>query len=145
MLKRHLATAFAACVIVPTVLAAQSDRFSENYTLPVTQIDATSFEVVEADGAGNSQLWCAAGLYARNGLGLTEANLTITTPRGPSQFVPGRKGVVFTTAPVRGAFTSVWPGVGKVGRSYRVAHAYALCSDLDFIAVRTGPNTLIRR
>ena len=145
MSKLNVIFVLAGVLLAPTLLNAQSDRFRENFTLPVAQIDTNSFEVVEADGAGNSQMWCAAGLYARKGLGLRQGDLTITTPRGPSQSIPGRKGVVFSTVPVKGAFPSVWPGLRKAGRSYRIAHAFALCSELDHIAVRTGPNTLLRR
>ncbi|MEP5633644.1 MAG: hypothetical protein ABJP79_17340 [Tateyamaria sp.] len=145
MRKRQTAFAMAALLAIPTLLPAQSNRFNENFTLPVAQIDANSFEVIEADGAGNSQIWCAASIYARKGLGLRQGNLTITTPRGPAQSMPGRKGVVFSTVPIKGARPSVWPGLRRSGLSYRISHAYAFCSDLTNIAVRTGPNTLLRR
>lgn len=144
MPKYDMVLALVALVTTPTLLAAQSDRFREQFTLPVTQVDSNSFEVVEADGAGNTQMWCAAGVYVRKGLGLREGDITIEIPRGPSLTKPGRKGVVFSTAPVPGAFKSVWPGLRKAGRSYTVTHAFALCRGIDDLNVRTGPNTLLR-
>ena len=124
MLKKLV---FAALLVLPSLAIAQSFFFLERYTIPVNQIDATTFETVDADGAGGTQHWCAAGIYASKVLGLKKVFLFIKQPLGPSVTVPGRKGVVFSTEPVPGATQSYSEGVRKAGKTFSLSHASALC------------------
>ncbi|WP_299625070.1 hypothetical protein [uncultured Tateyamaria sp.] len=145
MLK-HLA--LAALVTVPTMGHAQDRNFvRERVTLPVNTIDANSFEVIEDDGAAGTQIWCAAGLYTRKALGQRGGDLYIEVARGPAQTAPGRKGVVFTTEPVAGAFNSVSQGVKRAGQTFSMSHAYALCRSnrAQSVRVRTEDGRLLRR
>lgn len=137
--------ALAIAVTLPTLGYAQDSVRGERYTIPVNQIDSTTFEVIEADGAGGTQLWCAAGLYTRNVLGLRGGDLYIAQGRTDAQTVPGRKGVVFTTQAVPNAFSSVTQGVRRTGKVFSMTHAYALCRNLPFLRVRTSSNQLVRR
>lgn len=145
MLKKTFIAALAVAVTAPTLLPAQSTTRRERYTLPATQIDANSFEIVEADGAGNAQFWCAAGIYARRVLGERGGELAIEVPRGPSQSIPGRKAVTFTTDPSVGTFNSVSLSVRRAGLTFSQTHAYALCRQFPHLKLRTGPNTLVRK
>ncbi|MFL4470213.1 hypothetical protein ACERZ8_10130 [Tateyamaria armeniaca] len=145
MTKRFSALALALLVTAPSLATAQSITIRQNFVLPVAPIDADSFEVVEADGAGNSQMWCAAGIYARKVLGVQRGDIYVETPRGPSQTMPGRKGVVFTTSPVDGAFSTVSLSTRRAGLTRSVGHANAVCSQFRDLRIRTGPNTLLRR
>lgn len=145
MLKQYFAAALAVLITAPTLAPAQDSSRRERYTLPAVQIDANSFEIIEADGAGNSQIWCAAGIYAREVLGQRDGDLAVEVPRGPSQTTPGRRGVVFTTAPVEGAFSSTSLGIRKAGLTFSAGHAHALCRQFRNLKVRVGPDTLLRR
>ncbi|MEL6465569.1 MAG: hypothetical protein AAFQ58_11430 [Pseudomonadota bacterium] len=135
----------AFCVTLPSLGHAQDFMQRQRFTIPVNQIDATTFEVIEADSAGGSQLWCAAGLYARNVLGLSGGNLYIQTGRGTAMTAPGRIGVAFSSEPVPGAFSSPDQGVRRAGKVFSVTHAYSLCRFLPFLRVRTPDNQLVRR
>jgi hypothetical protein len=140
--------ALAALIAFPTSSFAQGLSLSirERFTIPVVQIDANTFEVIEADGAGGTQLWCAAGLFTRKGLGQRGGDIYIQTARGPSQTTPGRKGVVFTTQQVDGATRSYSQGVGTAGRALTMTHANALCrSGIGRgVRVQLGDGTLLR-
>mmetsp|Transcript_22601 Transcript_22601/g.36921 ORF Transcript_22601/g.36921 Transcript_22601/m.36921 type:complete len:146 (+) Transcript_22601:1211-1648(+) len=145
MLK-HIA--LATVIALPTLAHAQERNFvRERVTLPVNTIDANSFEVIENDGAAGTQIWCAAGLFTRQALGQRGGDLYIEVARGPAQTAPGRKGVVFTTEPVAGAFNSVSQGVKRAGQTFSMAHAYALCRSgrAQSVRVRTADGQLIRR
>lgn len=133
MLNRLLV---ALLVILPTALAANFIHPRERIVLPVRPIDATAFEVVENDGAGGTQIWCAAGIYARNVLKQNRAEVTVQRARGASEVFLGRNSVIFTTAPVAGAFKSTSQGVTRAGHLFTAAHAYALC--------RSNPEQWIR-
>lgn len=137
--------ALSLLVTVPTMSHAQDFMRRERFTIPVNQIDATTFEVIEADSAGGTQVWCAAGIYARNVLGLRGGNLYIQTGRGDAVTAPGRKGITFTSEPVPGAFSAVSQGVRRAGQVFSMTHAYSLCRNLPFLRVRTSANELVRR
>jgi len=145
MFKPMFIAAMAIATTLPTLAPAQDFERRQRYTLPAAQVDGNSFEIIEADGAGNSQMWCAAGLYARKVLGERGGTLTIEAARGPAQTVPGRRGVVFTTAQVPDAFGGVSLSVRQPGLTFSMTHAYALCSQFPNLKLRTGPNTLVRR
>lgn len=147
MIKRSTLAVLAVLVTTPTIAPAQQGDFMrrQSFTLPVALIDADSFEVIEADGAGGSQLWCAAGLYVRKVLGQRGGDIYVETPRGPAQSMAGRKGVVFTTAPTQTAIPSFTLGVRRAGLTHSMSLSYALCSDLPQLRLRLSDGTLVRR
>ena len=122
--------ALAALMTLPTSAVADRFYFRELIVIPVRQIDANSFEVVEADGAGGMQMWCAAGIFSRKILGQRGGDLTVTQPRGPSQRYPGRTSVVFTTLPVADTKSSYSTSVRTAGLSFSMTHAYAQCRSM---------------
>ncbi|WP_299281099.1 hypothetical protein [uncultured Tateyamaria sp.] len=146
MLKKTFIVALAVVVTAPT-LASAVDSIRQRYTLPAAAIDSNSFEIVEADGAGNAQLWCGAGIYARRVLGERGGDITIEMARGPSQTRPGRKAVRFTTDPAAAAAgsSSLSLNVRREGVVFTMTHAYALCRQFPHLKLRTGPNTLVRK
>ena len=125
---RHLA--ILIFIALPTALAANRIYFRELIVIPVRQIDATSFEVIEADGAGGMQMWCAAGIFSRKVMGLRGGDLTVIRSRGPSETYPGRKSVVFTTRPVDNPKSSYSTSVRTAGLQFSMTHAYAQCRSM---------------
>ncbi|UOA28199.1 hypothetical protein [Pseudosulfitobacter sp. DSM 107133] len=98
--------------------------------LPVNPLSASTFEVIEKNGAGPRDIWCAAATYAIDQLGDQRGRLYIVTPRGPAQSVAGAKGVAFSTrdpgnapAPGHSVTTSV-PGANLL-----LFHAVQFCKD----------------
>lgn len=66
---------------------------------PVADIGNARFEVVAGGGTGPKTYWCAASQYARF-LGLTSGDrIYLARGPGPSQTVPDRRAVQFTTDP----------------------------------------------
>lgn len=125
---RRLALALIiSTVLLPTVALAQRFLLREIVIIPVRPIDNHTFEVIENDGAGGTQMWCAAGKFTRDYLGQRGGDITVLTPRDVSAAYPGRKSVVFTTEPVDNAFKSTSQGVRQAGQTFTMAHAYALC------------------
>ena len=145
MLKSLFAATMAFAVSVPTLLPAQDFFILERFVLPVNQIDANSFEVVEADGAGPPQIWCAAGIYARRVLNQPSGDLYLEGARGPSQTQPGRKGIVFTTEPQDGAFSSITLSTRRVGLVKSVGLANSVCYDMPYLQIRINENRLLGR
>ncbi|UWR23543.1 hypothetical protein [Sulfitobacter sp. S190] len=123
---KKLATVAMICLPLPA-LAGIDFLDRQRFVIPVAPISATTFEVIENDGAGGTQMWCAAAKYSRAVLGNARGDLTILEARDTARTVQGRKGVVFTTAPVDGAFSSVSQSVRRAGKVFSVGHAYALC------------------
>ena len=124
---RPLLTLFAFAVATP----ALAQNFKAENRLTVAPISDGTFEVIEAQGAGARELWCAAGDYARDQLNAaSRARLYVVTPRGNSQTTPGRKAVGFAMTP-QGAtpVTTVILGVStyNAGSNLSVAHATTLC------------------
>ena len=128
MLRHHILA--LALVLVPTLALPQSLFFRELIVIPVRQIDANSFEAIEADGAGGMQMWCAAGIFARNVLGQRGADIAVAQPRAPSATFPGRKSVVFTTQPVADRKSSYSTNVRTQGLTFSTTHAYAQCRSM---------------
>lgn len=140
--------ALAALLALPTQTNADFFVFGtlETFTIPIVPIDETTFEAIEADGAGGTQMWCAAGIFTNRVLGQDRAEVYIKQARGPSVTVEGRKGVVFTTQEVPNASKSYSQGVRTAGKSFSAGHAYALCRGSDFRVVRIRlPNGQIVR
>lgn len=129
MLRFSLVLGAAVTVSVPVSATARDLRLHDRFDIPVYAIDAGSFEVVENDGAGGTQLWCAAGIYVREVLQQRNGSIYILQVRGDSQAEPGRKSVIFTTQPGDNTFFSVTQGVRSTGKTFTAAHAYALCDD----------------
>lgn len=132
--------ALACLIALPSLANAQrfgfGIGFNELYTIPVNPINATTFETIEANGAGGTQLWCAAGIYARRVLGLQKGRLYIKEARGPSRTVQGRRGVVFTTEEVPNATQTFSEGVRTQGKNLSIGHAHSLCFGTTFRNVR---------
>ena len=118
--------------------------FRERYRLPVNPIDAVTFEVVDNDGAGGTQMWCAAGIYVTRVLGQSRGQITILEGYGPSQTLPGRRGVIFTTGEVSEAFKSYDEGVRKAGKALSIGHATAICGRVSPVVIVTN-GRLLRR
>ncbi|WP_299151883.1 hypothetical protein [uncultured Tateyamaria sp.] len=133
---RLVAVVFA--VLTPGWVGANSFFLKEIIVIPVRPIDATTFEVIENDGAGGTQMWCAAGKFTRGYLRQRGGDLTVLTPRAASAVYAGRKSVIFTTRAVAGAVSSTSQGIRTAGQSFSMAHAYALCKSRreQFIKVR---------
>jgi len=119
----------------------------ETFTIPIVPLDETTFEAIEADGAGGTQMWCAAGIFATRVLGMTNGEIYIKQARGPSVAAQGRKGVVFTTQEVPNASKSYSQGVQTTGKSFSAGHAHALCfgSDLRVVRIRLPNGQIVRR
>ncbi|WP_299648235.1 hypothetical protein [uncultured Tateyamaria sp.] len=141
-MTRMFPVILALAVTLPTLAAAQQEIRRDRFQIPIFGIDANTFEVIENDGAGGSDLWCAAGIYVRTRLGQRGGDITVLTPRGPSQSVPGRRSVIFTTAPVEGAISSYSQGIRQAGKRFSMAHAYALCRGVPNLRISIRDNRL---
>lgn len=135
----------AFAVLAPMSADAQGFAGRGHFTLPATALGPNTFEIIEADGAGGSQIWCGAGIYARQVLGQRGGDITIVEGRGASQTQPGRKSVIFTTNPVAGSFGSYSTGISKPGTRFSMTQAFAQCSDLPNFRLRLPDGRLVRR
>ncbi len=138
MLRSNLVAIALTAMIAPVAGVAQGVQRSEHFSIPVLPMSPSTFEVVENDGAGGTQLWCAAGLYAREVLGQGSGSLYILEERSDSRTVPGRKSVIFSTEPVDGAFSTLTQGVRRAGLSFSTLHAYALCDDTPHLSIEVA-------
>lgn len=119
--------AVLALMLLPTSALSERIFFRELIVLPVRQIDANSFEVIEADGAGGVHIWCAAGIFTRKVLHQRGGDIGIVQALGPSPNYPGRKSVVFSTLPVAEPKSSYSTNVRTPGLTFSMAHANAVC------------------
>jgi len=140
MFRTLLTVMLGSVLAAPVHVAAQDIVSRERFDIPIFSVDATTFEVIENDGAGGTQLWCAAGIYVRDILGQRTGSIFIRDGRGDSRAVTGRKSVVFTTQPVGGAFSSVSQGVRRAGKVFSTAHAYALCRGTPRLQINIREN-----
>ncbi|UWR23544.1 hypothetical protein [Sulfitobacter sp. S190] len=125
MLKTLRSAAICAVIMAG---AAQAQSFSrQNFDIPVYPLSDRTFEVIENDGAGGGQMWCAAAKYAREVLGQGRGNLYLARARGPSQSVSGRRGVIFSLDPVPQSFSSVSLSVRRAGQTASIGLANAVC------------------
>lgn len=131
-----LTAVLTLALVLPVAATAQSIFTRELVVIPVRPIDATRFEVIENDGAGGTTLWCAASKFTRDYLNQRRGQITVLQPRGDSTAFPGRKSVIFTTAPIENAVTSTSEGVRTPFQTFSNGHANALC--------RSQPELLIR-
>ena len=116
-------------VAASPALAVASGFFYSDPRLDVNPISATSFEVIEARGAGARDIWCAAAQYAVTDLGLDRGRLWIEQPRGPARTAQGAKGVTFTTQEMPATSTSYSVTVRTAGANLPVIHALQFCRD----------------
>ncbi|MEP1353482.1 MAG: hypothetical protein ABJX32_09795 [Tateyamaria sp.] len=145
-MSKSLALAALLAVLTPLNVNAFGIATLETFTIPIVPLDKTTFEAIEADGAGGTQMWCAAGIFATRVLGITNGEIYIKQARGPSVAAQGRKGVVFTTQEVPNASKSYSQGVQTTGKSFSAGHAHSLCFGSDFRVVRIRlPNGQIVR
>ncbi len=129
-MSRPLFTLIALAVATP----ALAQDFTAENRLSVAPTSGDAFEVIEAQGAGARELWCAAGDYARDQLNAANsARLYVVAPRGDSQTAPGHKAVAFALTP-QGATprTAVVLGFStyNAGSNLSVAHAVSLCGGM---------------
>ncbi|WP_299043540.1 hypothetical protein [uncultured Tateyamaria sp.] len=141
-MTRLFALYLIASTTLPTLALAQTEIRRERFQIPIFALDANTFEVIENDGAGGSDLWCAAGIYVRTRLGQRGGDITILSPLGPAQSVPGRRGVVFSTADTGEAISSFSEGVRRAGKRFSMTHAYALCRGVPNLRVRIRDDRL---
>ena len=142
---RRLLVALACVTTLFTHAGAQQIFQDDTFTLPAAALGPNTFEIIEADGAGGSQIWCAAGIYARRVLGQRGGDITIVRARGPSEAFPDRVGVVFTTANVRDASTGFSASTRRVGLRFSMQHAFSLCTEMPRLRLRLDGGQLIRR
>lgn len=114
-------------LIVPSAVSAFDFYFQDLIIIPVRPIDGQTFEVYENNGAGPTQMWCAAGKFTKYYLDERGGDLAVLQARGPSASVPGRKSVIFTTRPQGETFGSYSPSIRRAGLTYSMTHANALC------------------
>ena len=121
------------CLALLGALPAQANSFTAVNRLTVNPVSASEFEVIESNGAGARQIWCAAAEYNERVLGnQRETELIVKTKRGPSITQPGRKGVVFTNNPANVSATitkSVSVSLNTPGMSLPSHHARTFCRD----------------
>ncbi len=134
MLTRVIAISLLLCV--PAVATAQHFFLRELIVVQVRPIDQTTFEVFESTGVGGSQMWCAAGKFTRDYLRQRGGDLTVLRPRGPSEAIPSRKSVIFTTRPVENSVSSISEGVRTAGQRFSMTHANALCRSQPELYIR---------
>lgn len=126
-MRRRIPILIFLAILLPTVVPAQRFLLREIMIIPVRPIDTHTFEVIENDGAGGTQMWCAAGKYVRDYLQRPGGSIIILTPRASSVAYPGRKSVIFTTKPVENGISSTSQGVRTAGQMFSTTHANALC------------------
>ena len=135
MIRPILAAGLAVLTCFPVQAHAQQFIERDRIEIPIVAMDANTFEAIENDGAGGTAMWCAAGLYTREVLGQRGGSIYIQQGRSASVAVPGRQGVVFSTQPVDGAFSSLSQGIRRTGKVFSMTHAYALCRETPRLRV----------
>jgi hypothetical protein len=124
----------AMLATIPATIATgvSANGFYFDPGLAVNPVNSSQFEVIEGRGEGPRGIWCAASLYALNTLGIDRGRLYIASPRGNSQTVNGRKGVVFSTQVVGAVAASTSITVRQAGSNLPVQHALQFCRDYDY-------------
>ena len=145
MMTRMLKMTLACLLIAPLPVAAEMIELNKRFVLPVAAIDATSFEVVENNGAGAAHMWCGASIYARKVLGQRDADLYLKVARGPSKKFSGRKGVVFTVEPLANAVAQNSFSLRQVGSTHSVSASHFVCRDNREVFIRLDSGAVLRR
>lgn len=124
---RLMILATLVSLTLPAASLAQAFRATNH--LHVVPLNATTFEVIEANGEGGQGIWCAAADYAETRLGYY-GRIYIREGRGPSRSAAGRKSIVFTTDVAslpEGPFQSLSVSTSRVGVGLPVNHAIQFC------------------
>ena len=124
------------CLSLAAVSAHAFQFGRETVRVSVLPISATEFEVLESVNVGGPQMWCAAGLYARQAYGRGVKQLYVARGRAESTRLAGRKSVVFSTKPVPSAFTDLSLGVRRTGKTLTALHARSACDDTFRVILR---------
>ncbi|MEL6563576.1 MAG: hypothetical protein AAFQ59_03955 [Pseudomonadota bacterium] len=140
MLKRLIFIALV-CAALPTLAAAQTilfprDRDFDRFVIPVYPLSATSFEVVRDDRASPAAMWCAASKYVDRYVPGDVRDLFVAQALSQSANAPGKKGMVFTIAPIANASSSVTFGVNTPGLRKSMAAANSVCGGDFFVVLR---------
>ena len=78
---------------------AMAATMGEEDTIEINRLNATDFEVIQGTNFGAAEFWCGAATFIERRQNQSELTpLFVKVPRGPSQTVPGRNGVVFSTS-----------------------------------------------
>lgn len=123
---------FLALVLAVAVATPGASRGLFATKLTVNPVTAKTFEVIEAYGAGASQMWCAAARYAQERLGKDRGRIYLAEALGPAKTAPGKKGAVFSIDPVPGGRSGGSVSVSEPGYNLLVNHAIQFCRDLDY-------------
>lgn len=116
--------------LVPFAGIANTD--GEEDRIVITPSSDSDFEVVQGTNFGAAEYWCGAATYIERRLGRPETTtIYVRKTLGPSVTVPGRKSVIFTTAPkglaqVRNGLTL---SVHQAGVKRKSAVARRYCRD----------------
>ncbi len=119
-----------AVALLATTAAAQA--FTAQRGNVVADIGNATFEVVARGGTGPKTYWCAASEYARfTGFSGNDRIYVVRGP-GPSQTVPGRRAVQFTTSPDAAGLTQATTQMGLTvdvpGDNLSVIQAQQYCT-----------------
>lgn len=137
MVKFVFALAFTGLVAAFAAPAAAFTAINGLQVNPAAERGA--FDVISRGGSGPSQIWCAAGQYARHALGVRPgARIYVSQPTARNAKLGGRKATRFTVLPNAALKAGPRPGdggnysasVSKAGFSLRTAHAETFCKPL---------------
>lgn len=126
-MKKTILFAAACAVAWPAMASA----FVAENLLRVNALSTSEFEVVENVSAGAKDFWCAAAQYAISQGAVANTRLYLVQGPSPSETVPGRKAVKFTTDPEAAGITPVNPqlvlSVSVVGDNLATVAAQQYC------------------
>jgi len=92
----------------------------------------SKFEVVAAGGTSNKAYWCAAAQFARSMGAGASTRIYLADGPGPSQTIPRRTAVKFTTQPQAAGVAPISPqgvlSVSAIGDNLSVASAEQYCN-----------------
>ncbi|MFC6588955.1 hypothetical protein [Sulfitobacter pacificus] len=116
--------------LIPYALSANTD--GEEDRIVIAPLGNTDFEVIQGTNFGAAEYWCGAATYVERRRGWPETTpIYVKKPEGPSATAPGRKSVIFTTAPtdVAQAPSGLTLSVRKAGAMRKSAVARRYCRD----------------
>ena len=126
-----------AALVAPGLTQAQSFGSSDFIReilvrVQVKALGPTTFEVFDGLDTGPGVVWCAASIFARERLGHNSGSLWLAKGRSPSDSIPGRRSMIFSTVPVPGEYTSLGLNTRRAGKVLSVASANAQCFTDEF-------------
>ncbi len=126
-MRKFLLTALVA---VMPMTASGTSYLAPNKLLQVNRVSDTTFEVIE-DASSNRQIyWCTAGRYVTDVLRRYQSRIYIARARGPSQTMPGRRAVLFSTVPVGDEPHTPTLTTSKVGAHEGSGYSVRLCEQV---------------